>query len=101
MTKTIFIVKQHHSPHGIVVVITDSDILGKSFEEGKLQLDLTKDFYKGDAKTKKEVLKILQKAYVVHLTGKHAVDIGVDLGIVDVNRIIFVDNVPHAEGYLG
>lgn len=101
MKKTIFIVKQHPSPHGIVVVITDKEILGKSFEEGKLQLDLSKDFYKGDTKTKDEVLKILEKAYVVHLTGKNAIDLGIDLGIINVNRILFIGGIPHAEGYLG
>lgn len=101
MKSHTFIVKQHSSPHGIVVVITDSEILGKKFEEGKLQLDLSKEFYKGEEMITEEILKILQKSYVVHLTGLHAVEIGVDLGIVDPERILIIQGIPHAEGYLG
>ncbi len=101
MEKPTFIVKEHSSPHGIVVVITDSNILGKQFEQGDLQLDLSKEFYKGEEMNKEDVLTLLEKAYVVHLTGVHAVEIGVDLGIVDPARILVIDGVPHAEGYLG
>ena len=101
MKSHTFIVKQHSSPHGIVVVITDSEILGKQFEEGKLQLDLSKEFYNGEEMATEEILKILQKSYVVHLTGVHAVEIGVDLGIVNPERILIIQGIPHAEGYLG
>jgi uncharacterized protein len=96
-----FIVKQHSSPHGIVIVITDLEIFGKQFEEGKLQLDLSKEFYKGEEMTTEEILKILKRSYVVHLTGVHSVEIGVDLGIVDSQHIIIIKGIPHAEGYLG
>ena len=96
-----FIVKQHPSPHGIVVVITDLEILGKKFEEGKLQLDLSKDFYKGEEMTTEKIIKILQKSYVIHLTGMHAVEIGVNLDIVNPERILIIQGIPHAEGYLG
>ena len=42
-----FIVSQKNGPHGLLIVITDKDIIGKLFSEGKLQLDLTKEFFEG------------------------------------------------------
>ena len=39
-----FTIGEKKTPHGLLLVITDSDILGKKYEQGKLQLDLTKDF---------------------------------------------------------
>ena len=38
-----FIVKIHQGPHGVVLVVSDQEILGKKFVEGKVQLDLTKN----------------------------------------------------------
>ena len=92
-----FIVSQKSSKLGLVVVVTDEDILGKVFEEGKLQLDLTKKFYQGDQKNKEEVKKIIVTARHIHLVGKYAVAIGAELDLVDPKKIIFIDKVPHAE----
>ena len=50
-----YIVSKKQSQFGLLVVVTDSDIVGKKFEEGRLQLDLTKKFYRGEEKNKEEV----------------------------------------------
>lgn len=81
----------------MLVVVTDADIVGKKFEEDRLQLDLTKKFYQGEPKTKEEVKQIMMTARHLHLTGKGAVAIGVEMELVDPKKIIFIDNVPHAE----
>ena len=92
-----FIVSQKKSIHGLVVIVTDQDIMGKIFTEKRLQLDLTKKFYQGDLKSKEEVKKNIMTARHVHLTGKAAVAIGVEMDLVDPRKILFVQNVPHAE----
>ena len=101
MNSETFIFKEKTSPQGLIMIITDPDIIGKKFETKKLQLDLTKEFYEGTEKTKEEIKIRLKKAYVVHLTGKRAVALGVEIGIVDSERILIVDGVPHAEVWLG
>ena len=50
-----YIVAKKQSQFGMLVVVTDADIVGKKFEEERLQLDLTKKFYQGEPKTKDEV----------------------------------------------
>ena len=91
------IVNEKQGPHGLLLVVTDKDILGKVFEEGKVQLDLRKKFYQGDKKTKEEVKKIIVAARHVHLTGKDAVAIGLELDLVNQKKILFIQKVPHAE----
>ena len=91
------IVCEKQGPHGLLLVITDSDIVGKKFEEGNKQLDLTVPFYEGDEKTKEEVIPLLIKARDIHATGKHAVGLLVERELVDVDKILYVDKVPHAE----
>ncbi len=101
MSSESFIFKEKKTPHGLVMIITDTEIIGKKFETDKLQLDLSKEFYTGIEKTKEEIKKKLKKSYVVHLTGKRAVNLGIEIGIVDAGRILIVDSCPHAEVWLG
>lgn len=93
----MFIVAEKHGPHGLLLVVTDKDLLGKKFSAGKKQLDLTMQFYAGEAKRPEDVKKLLVQARDVHLTGKNAVALGVELELVDPNCILWVEGVPHAE----
>lgn len=97
LEKMAFIVKIHKGPHGNVVVISDAEIIGKKFEERKLQLDLTKEFYSGEEMDEEKVKELVKNAYILHLTGKKAVEFFVKLDLVDGDKILFVDGVPHAE----
>ena len=92
-----FVVAKKQSQFGLLIVVTDADIIGKKFEEERLQLDLTKKFYQGEPKNKEEVKEIMMKARHLHLTGKGAVAIGVEMELVNPKKIIFIDKVPHAE----
>lgn len=92
-----YIVAKKQSQFGLLVVITDSDIIGKKFEEERLQLDLTKKFYQGEQMNKEEVKKIVITARHLHLTGKGVVAIVVEMDLVNPKKIIFIDKVPHAE----
>ena len=92
-----FIVTEKNSTHGLLLVITDEDILGKKFEEGKRQLDMTAKFYKGEKKTKEEVKKLIPKARHLHLTGKHIIAVAIELDLMHVQKILWVNKVPHAQ----
>jgi len=92
-----FIVVTKDSHHGKLIIITDKDIVGQKFMEGKLQLDLTSDFYKGQEENEETVRDLMHKGYVFHLTGKKTVEMGVKEGLVDEKRVLLVKGVPHAE----
>ena len=44
-------------PHGLLLVITDKNLLGRRIEEGNLQLDLRSQFYQGEEKSKTEIAR--------------------------------------------
>ena len=92
-----FTVSIKRSEHGFLIVITDSEIVGKKFEEGKLQLDLSKDFYKGEEKNEEQTKVIIKEARHLHLTGEKTVALGISLNLVDKDKIITVQKIPHAE----
>ncbi len=92
-----FIVAEKNSTHGLLLVITDEDILGRKFEEGKKQLDLTAKFYRGEQKNKEDVKKLIPKARHLHLTGKHIIAVALELDLVNSKNILWINGVPHAE----
>ena len=95
--KMKFVVSEKMGPHGKLLVITDLGIIGKKFEERNLQLDLTQKFYQGEEKSEEELKKIINFIRHLHLTGKGAVAFGLNMGLVESNKILYVDNIPHAE----
>jgi hypothetical protein len=95
--KMNLIVSQKKDSQGEVLVITDENILGKNFEEGKLQLDLSQKFYQGNSMTKDEVKELLKKTRHAHFTGKYAVAIGVEIELINPKKILYIQNVPHAQ----
>ena len=92
-----FIVSAKKTDQGVLLVVTDEDIVGCYFEEGRKELDLRKDFYRGDLKGRKEVEDLFEYAVYIHLTGKAAVALGVERGLVSAKRVLIVAGVPHAE----
>ena len=96
-----FIVAEKESVHGVLLVITDKNIMGKKFEEGQLQLDLTKDFYQGEEKMKEELAPLFLKARHLHLTGNDAVTLAVQLNYVIPERILRIGSIPHAQAVIG
>lgn len=93
----IFIVSKKQGPYGSLVIVTDKDLVGKKFEEGKLQLDLSKAFYLGEECTKEEVKSLLKEAQHIHLTGKKSVALGVEMNLISKKKIICVLGIQHAE----
>tara|TARA_Y100000310_G_scaffold64488_1_gene60000 strand:- start:24 stop:323 length:300 start_codon:yes stop_codon:yes gene_type:complete len=93
----VFVVSKKAGPNGLLLVVTDGEIIGKTFEEGKLQLDLTKEFYQGKEMSKEEVKELFIDARDLHLTGEKAVGLGIELNYVDKEHVLYVDKIPHAE----
>ena len=91
------IVATHNHQGNNILCVTDSDILGKKYVEGKKQIDLTSDFYSGKEKNKEEVKELTKKAYVIHFTGKKSVAIGIEMDLVKSGHILTIKGIPHAE----
>lgn len=92
------IVKQHKTKDGrIILAVCDSELIGKKFEQGKIQIDLTTDFYKGEEKTESEIILMMQKAYILNLVGKNSVRLALKQKFVDETHILRIKGIPHAQ----
>ena len=96
-----FTVAIKSSPHGTILIITDTDLIGTQFEDERLQLDLTKAFYTGEIMPISELPEKIEGSYVLHVTGIKAVAFVKSLGFIGEGKILEIDGVPHAEVHLG
>jgi len=80
-----------------VIVVSDKELLGKKFEEGKLQLDLCSSFYAGEEKDKEEIKELLKDPCTIHLTGEETIAFFLELGLIDKERVLLIKGIPHAE----
>ena len=92
-------VKVHHS-YRDVFAICDAELVGKTFEEGKRQIRITDYFFKGEEKTPEEVKEILIDGIVEDstfiLVGKEIIDIALEEGVIQKERIVTIQEVPVA-----
>ncbi len=92
------IAKPHKNQQNkIVVAVCDSELLGKKYEEGGKQLDLTSDFYKGDEMEDVAVGDLMRNADSVNLVGEKAVSLGIQEGIIDKEHVNKIAGIPYAQ----
>lgn len=94
------IVKIHKRDDRTVVAVCDSDLLGRKFEEGERQLDLSGDFYKGEEMDDKEVGDLIRNADIVNLVGPEAVKIGLQEEVITKDHVITIAGIPHAQAVI-
>ncbi len=91
------IVKVHNTPNGKMLALCDTEILGKTFEEGERQLDLDSQFYRGEEKSDEEVEMLLKDVYVVNAVGEKSIGLLVSKGLVEEDAVLRIAGVPHAQ----
>ena len=81
-----------------VVVICDKELLGKKFEEGKFQLDIKENFYKGKEVNEEEIIEIIKKMSAEDATfnvvGEKSINAALKAGIISTEEIRKIKGVP-------
>jgi len=89
-----------HDSYRVTVAICDSDLIGKTFEEGVKQIKIHENFFKGEEKTEKEVLEIMEKGsaedYTFNIVGPKSIDIAIKAGLIQKSGIKKIQGIPIA-----
>ena len=87
-----------HKGTRMIVAICDSDLLGKKFEDGDKQLDLTTGFFDGDEMSVDEVKETVgdcsREDASFNVVGKESVAVCKEVGLVSDEGVIEIDGVP-------
>jgi hypothetical protein len=93
------ITKVHTNRDGrILVAVVDSDLIGRRFEEGEMQLDLSSDFYTGKEMSPEETGDLIRNADMVNLVGKEAIALGIQEQVINPTNVKTLKGVPFAQG---
>lgn len=85
------------NPDHVLVAVCDKDLLGLTFREGRLKLEVKPGFYQGNSANIDEALRAIDSATVANLVGKEIVDAAVKGGLVDSSAVLHIDGVPHVQ----
>ncbi|VVB79086.1 Uncharacterised protein [uncultured archaeon] len=91
-----------HKATRYVVAICDEDLLGKKFEDsdGKRQVDLTGNFFKGEVKTEEEIIEAIKdfkrEDASFNIIGKESVSYAIKSKLISQDEIIEIAGIPIA-----
>lgn|SRR3989338_1450867 len=90
-------VKVHHS-YRDVIAICDSELVGKTFEEGKRQIRITDYFFKGEEKNPEEVRELLVDGITEDstfiLVGEQTIKIALEESVIQKEGIVTIQEIP-------
>jgi len=89
-----------HEGYRKTIALSDTNLIGKTFEENIKKIELKEGFFKGEEKNKQEIIKILKhmakEDATFNIIGKESVQTALEAGIIDKQGIIKIDNIPIA-----
>ncbi len=80
-----------------VLAVCDEDILGEVIEDGDILFEVKKSFYGGDLIARDDLVEMAEKSTVINAVGNEVVDLLVENNFFDGNKVLFIDDVKHAQ----
>lgn len=80
-----------------LVAVCDTGILGETFREGKLKLEVKADFYMGVLASIPDALREINSADTANLVGNQIVEAAVREGFVDPSAIVRIGGISHVQ----
>lgn len=87
----------YKDPKYTLVAACDTQLLGETFREGKLKLEVKADFYGGVSATISDALQAIDGADIANLVGEAIVEAAVQKGLVEPSAIVHIGGVPHVQ----
>ncbi|MDD1756916.1 MAG: DUF424 family protein [Methanomassiliicoccales archaeon] len=81
----------------VVLAACDKELMGKSFKEGKLKLEVCPSFYEGEDASEEVLLNRLRNATIANLVGERTVAVATKHGLVDEECVLRIEGVPHVQ----
>ena len=90
-------VKVYRVQGEVLLAACDEELLGKTFREGELKLEVKERFYRGELVEEERLKELLEEATIANLTGERCVTRAIELGYIDPERVLRIRGVPHAQ----
>lgn len=91
------ILTERQTDRGLLITVCDPEVLGETFEEGPISLEVTEDFYGGEEVDTETVVEALTRASIANLVGTETVELAIEEGFVEKGNVLEVDQTLHAQ----
>jgi hypothetical protein len=89
-----------HQTEPKIIAMCDAELLGKAFENEKMQIDINERFYKDKLMTEAQVVTLMRKMAEdycsFNIVGKKAINAAIKAGIVSKENVIWIEKIPIA-----
>lgn len=96
-------IKLHDTPHGEIVAMCDSELIGKVYSGSKAEIDLKKysGFYKGELVEEVKAEPIAEKRdfYTANIVGTRSVGLFIKSGVASKSDVKKVSGIPYLHIY--
>ncbi len=90
-------IKIYRRGNDVLIGACDENLIGKTFEEGKYQFEVRKDFYDGERVTPEILKEFLENATIANLVGDETIACAIEMGLIDPDCVIKIKGIPHAQ----
>ena len=80
-----------------ICAVCDKEILGQTFREGKIKIEVKESFYKGELVSVEESIIEIEKATIVNLVGNRIIDKLIEIGLVHRDGVIKINGISHVQ----
>ena len=81
-----------------ILAVCDSELIGKKFEEGKLQIDVKENFFKGEEIDEKKAIAIMEKEAeedsTFYIVGEKSIRAALEAGVIAEEGIVKIQGIP-------
>ena len=81
-----------------IVAVCDSELIGKRFEEGKLNIEVKENFFLGEEVDEEKAIEIMEKMAgedaTFYIVGEKSIKAALEAGVIDEEGIIKIQGIP-------
>jgi hypothetical protein len=89
-----FAVRTAEYKGNVLVNICDEELIGRTVTEGKLKMNISKEFYLGEVVNMGEALRLIRTCSIVNLAGTRSVSLALDNSLGAKEAVREIEDVP-------
>ena len=89
--------KIHSQGNYSVLAACDVEVLGKTFEDGKIFFHVKESFYFGEKISSEKLSELLDEFDNVNLIGENAVKVALEKNLAEEGSVLKIKGVPHLQ----
>jgi len=87
-----------HKTYRNVIAVCDSDLVGKTFEEGDFELNVKENFYGGEEVDQEKLLEIIKNMSIedstFNIIGQESINTALKAGIISEEGVKKIQDIP-------